>query len=44
MVLVLGLSWIPDFRYRNTARVAYTTGRWEVKASVASGPSGYGDG
>lgn len=30
MVLVLGLGWIPDFRYQNTARVAYTTGRWGV--------------
>jgi hypothetical protein len=29
-VLVLGLSWTPDFRYQNTVRVEYTTGRWEL--------------
>jgi hypothetical protein len=30
LIAVIMVSWVPDFRYPNSFRLAYTTGRWEV--------------
>jgi hypothetical protein len=30
LIAVIVVSWVPDFRYQNAARIAYTTGRWQV--------------
>jgi hypothetical protein len=29
LIAVMGVSWVPDFRYQNAIRIDYTTGPWQ---------------